>query len=132
MKSNTNQKSSTVNKKTIIYPSFKCYNNKCPMTFFNEKGLLCHLDKSMKCKQVLKQIKLCQKKINISLSIKKTLNKSNNHNTTDAVNTNEMNESIHLQNGFSKICFSNTLFHQTKRAKFWRMQIWQIMFIKTS
>ena len=56
-------------------------------------------------------------KINISLSIKKTLNKSNNHNTTDAVNTNEMNESIHLQNGFSKICFSDTLFHQTKLAK---------------
>ena len=60
---------------------------------------------------------IISEKINISLSIKKTHNKSNNHNTTHAVNTNEMNESIHLQNGFSKICFSDTLFHQTKLAK---------------
>ena len=95
------------------YPSIKCYNNNCKRTFFNKKGLFCHLDKSNKCMTALKQLKFLKQKLSCSISSDIFGNNINNEDNIKSVNAQE----LYKTKQFTKICITDTVYYQNKLAK---------------
>ena len=116
------------NKNIKNYPSMKYYNINCKRTFYNEKGLSCHLDKSNKCMTALKQLKFMKKQLSFSVSSELFADNINNEDNTESVNVQETYETKKLQ----KFVLLTQYIIKTNLQKFWRMQMWQIMCINKS